>query len=96
MSTWQRRQGDAHFRQHAGETGLMASMRQPRDPKAGAGDQVSATWTDLDVVIGTHLFLWLPCFYGETGFPFTILIIISPFKIQVSGNGESARGKTGK
>lgn len=78
-----------------GGEGPRARGRQPRDPGADAGHQVSTTGTDLNGTIAAHLFLWLPCFHGGTGFPFTVLIIISPFKINVSGNGESVRGKTG-
>lgn len=65
-------------------------------PQSGARGEVSATATDFDTLIVTCLFLWLPCFYSDTRFPFTVLLIIFPFKINLSGNGESIQGKTRK
>lgn len=82
------------------------TAEKERDPTAcSAGRQGPGGW-DRDPRAGheaksapqqptsTCLFLQLPCFYGDTGFPLTVLISTFPFKINLSGNGESIQGKT--
>lgn len=67
-----------------------------QDPAAQESEQVHAARSchlaDLNRVTVTCSLVWLPCFYGGNGFPFTVLIIICPFKINVSGHGESIQG----
>lgn len=52
----------------------------PGSPRRSVRDEVSATLTDFNSLVGMYVLLWFPCFYADTGFPQTVLIIIFPFK----------------